>query len=429
MQYFYNKHEYIPNLIAKVQQMNPNIPDKKAFLLDFATAWLAKIQIDVHIQQNSLLDLNKYDHGLRQALIGDNLRTEYAKTWPQLPGDLTDSPRTLFLQDLFGVEYVILPYSIQSTAIIGPFLMEVKPIYKIEQMARSLKIPSGFLDYLEQYFVTLPCVVNADAFIAFINTLGEWLIGTTEPEYLHFPAANLPSFQLSSTDEYRADLAGQFVQRYLDEDKGLAAVTKGDYLTAEKYLLPGGRVQVEVRQSDPIRNYKNYIISLSALLRKAVQKGNVHPVYIDDLSRQIAIRIEKMTTLKDLSSYSREVIRKYCFLVQPFLHTNYSLTVQKIIHIIQLEPEGQLSLSAIAARLGLSRTYISGLFKNETGMTFTNYVNKSRMEYAATLLNCGFDSIRDVSVACGIPDQSYFSKLFKHYYGVTPKEYRSQSHE
>lgn len=136
-----------------------------------------------------------------------------------------------------------------------------------------------------------------------------------------------------------------------------------------------------------------------------------------------------MTSLRELSSYPQEMIRKYCFLVQHFCLRNYSLTVQKIIPIIQLEPESDLSLSTIAQRLGLSRTYISGLFKKETGITFTEFVNKSRMEYAAALLNEGYDSIRDIAAACGISDQSYFSKLFKHQYGVTPKEYRTQNQE
>lgn len=178
------------------------------------------------------------------------------------------------MQDLFEVEYVLIPSQNQSAVIIGPLLTSPKTIAQIEHMALNLKIPAEFLAYLEQYFVSLPSIVNMDAFSAFVQTMGERLSGASQLEYLQVSAAGLPAFQPSVSDSAsngsRADLAGQFVQRYLDEDKGLAAVAKGDYLTAEKYLLPGGRIQVEVRQRDPIRNYKNYIISLSALLRKAV---------------------------------------------------------------------------------------------------------------------------------------------------------------
>lgn len=408
--------------------MNTDKSDKKSLLLDFARSYLQKIQIDVRIRPSALLDLDSCDHGLRQKLIGSGQRSEYAKTWPDLPEDWPDSPRILFLRDLFEVDYILIPYQEQTTAVIGPFLMNAKPIARIGQMVRSLKIPMEFMDYLERYFISLPYIINTDAFVAFIRTLGEQLTGSSETEYLQFPSIDLPAFRLSNTDSSLADFAGRFLQRYLNEDKGLAAVSKGDYMTAMKYLFPGVRIQVEMRQSDPVRNYKNYIISLSTLLRKAVQKGNVHPVYIDDLSRQIALRTENMTSLKELSAYPREVIRKYCFLVQHFSHLNYSLTVQKITRIIRLEPESDLSLTAVAEKLGLSRTYISGLFRKETGMTFTDYVNKSRMEYAATLLDSGTDSIRDIAAACGITDQSYFSKLFRRHFGLTPREYRRRTH-
>ena len=59
------------------------------------------------------------------------------------------------------------------------------------------------------------------------------------------------------------------------------------------------------------------------------------------------------------------------------------------------------------------------------GQPLTTYVNQKRMEHAATLLRSGTLQVQTVAQYCGIPDVNYFSKLFKRYIGVSPKEFRA----
>jgi YesN/AraC family two-component response regulator len=59
------------------------------------------------------------------------------------------------------------------------------------------------------------------------------------------------------------------------------------------------------------------------------------------------------------------------------------------------------------------------------GQTLTDYVNSRRVEQAASMLRSGTLQVQTVAQYCGIPDVNYFSKLFKRYTGVSPKEFRA----
>lgn len=86
----------------------------------------------------------------------------------------------------------------------------------------------------------------------------------------------------------------------------------------------------------------------------------------------------------------------------------------------------KICLSAIAADLGVSAEYLSRLFHKETGTTFQEYVNRMRCERAASLLAYSDKTLSEIAEYVHFPSQSYFGKMFKRFYGVTPGEYRNR---
>jgi len=84
----------------------------------------------------------------------------------------------------------------------------------------------------------------------------------------------------------------------------------------------------------------------------------------------------------------------------------------------------KVSLGEIAKAVGLSAPYFSTVFKEEMGENFSSYINRLRVEKAATLLTETVTPIKAVAKFCGFEDQSWFSKIFKHYTGITPGKYR-----
>jgi AraC-like DNA-binding protein len=83
-----------------------------------------------------------------------------------------------------------------------------------------------------------------------------------------------------------------------------------------------------------------------------------------------------------------------------------------------------LTMRAMAQRLHLSPCYFCRLFRNNTGLRFTDYVCRARVEHAKRLLLRCSVRIADVAMECGFGDVSYFNRIFKKCVGVTPTEYR-----
>ena len=84
----------------------------------------------------------------------------------------------------------------------------------------------------------------------------------------------------------------------------------------------------------------------------------------------------------------------------------------------------KLLLREIAENEGLSLTYLSHLFKDGLGMTFQDYLNQKRFEYASHLLFTTDWSTLDISVTSWFSDVRYFNEAFLRQYGCTPKQYR-----
>ncbi|WP_181592793.1 response regulator [Paenibacillus sp. YN15] len=98
-------------------------------------------------------------------------------------------------------------------------------------------------------------------------------------------------------------------------------------------------------------------------------------------------------------------------------------SVQSIIH--KRYPENLL-IEDIAREVYLSPTYLSLLFKQETGMTVLEYLTAVRMEKAKELLADVNWKLYEISGAVGYSDPGYFTKQFKRHTGFTPSAYRDQ---
>ena len=86
-----------------------------------------------------------------------------------------------------------------------------------------------------------------------------------------------------------------------------------------------------------------------------------------------------------------------------------------------------LSLEEVARYTNLTKTYMSALFRKETGIRYIDYLNKCRMEAASKLLTETDINIKDVAEACGYCNIPGFRIKFKDYYGVSASDYRKQN--
>ena len=84
-----------------------------------------------------------------------------------------------------------------------------------------------------------------------------------------------------------------------------------------------------------------------------------------------------------------------------------------------------ISLTAVAYAVGLSPTYLSALFKRETGQKLSEYLNLVRIRRSKELLSCTSKMIYEVAFEVGFQDYRYFSQIFKKYTGLTPRQFQN----
>ena len=372
-------------------------------------------------------NLSKFDYGLRQAL---DPQFDWADFGRMLAEEVP--PNTLVMsEDVFDLHYVMFRMTDEDAVYIaGPWITKPRSEETVRWCIKYLG-PEGN-KAVEQYYNGVYMMEDRN----FCSELGAMLSMLYPVEAFQAkqvkafrPLVFLPDLRFFNEPAFEKDLpAAMLEQRYEAETAMLDAVSRGDVgasVAAHQRMM---RFRMESRFSTPLRDVKNTLLVINTLLRKAIQRSAVHPYYIDRISARYAIRIENMTDPEKYVETVNDMLREYCTYVQRYSLKKYSPLVQKVINQINLNLSSQLSLKNLAAMCFISPSYLSYLFKQETGQTLTDYINTQRVERAARRLYSTNDSIAVIAESVGILDVNYFTKIFKKSTGMTPTAYR-KSHQ
>ena len=313
--------------------------------------------------------------------------------------------------------------------LIGPYLRQEMTDPIILSLLDRYQLPVSMLSTLRQYYATIPYLENDSMFLSLLMTLGETLWGSKDAFTMEFmesadtlqltPAAQMAGEKLTEAADIQI-----LEKRYDGERRLMYAVSHGQIHQAQLLISRTHESIMEHRVPDTMRSLRNYGIVLNTLLRKAAEYGSVHPVHIDRLSSSMAHKLEVVRTPAEMLQQYSTMVHKYCLLVKNHSMQNYSQLVQHVILRVEADLTADLSLRAHAAELNVNPSYLSTLFKKETGLTLTEFVNRQRIDHAIFLLNTTDMQVQTIAQNCGIPDVNYFTKTFKRMIGKTPKEYR-----
>ena len=138
----------------------------------------------------------------------------------------------------------------------------------------------------------------------------------------------------------------------------------------------------------------------------------------------------------------RMQIKGLTYLLMTQLMRNYSLKkedipikrtkllkINAVLRYITTHYQTQITTADLAKKFFLSEYYFCHFFKSETGMTPLSYINKFRIEKAIMHIKTTNESITQIALMVGFQDSNYFSKIFKKYKGMSPREYRKSFKE
>lgn len=399
--------------------------------LNFMQKILKNSHVPYFLSTNPPEYLASTDYGISHLLIPhSDLLTELKKIFNMC------GPNKIYrFSDQFMCHYLILKIPDEENPlyfVIGPYITSRFTKREIRSRIDKFAFPPEIVSQLEDFLLSLPILSSESSLLTLANTLGECIwgglnnfsvqdIGHTVFSDLE-PVAERPDYM----EPMDAFLSMRLLEkRYSDENRLIQAVSQGQTHKAEMLISHFSAVHIDRRAPDMIRNLKNYLIVVNVLMRKAAEYGAVHPLHIDSLSSRLARQIEQTNGEEALFRLANEIVRKYCLLVRNHSMKGHSLLVRKILVRIDSDLTADLSLKAQADFLDVNPSYLSTLFKKETGTTLTEYVNRKRVEHGIFLLNTTQMQIQTVAQNCGISDVNYFTKTFKKIVGKTPKDYRN----
>lgn len=396
--------------------------------LDFLKKCLDYHRISYHTYSVSKEEIQIEDLGIRHAL---GFTPDNHNGIKQLFLKSNKSNILSHLTDELSCHYIVLPLpetKHQKLFVIGPYITVDEKDMILKFMSQP-SIASSWMPILRNYYFQICSLCNEDTVNALVNTMADYLWGENnyQIQYLENGLPETLSTLTVSTDpQKKLDLFTniEFIETLYESENELAnAISRGQSTQARAIFanLPLSGFKYEL---EPLRNLKNFSIIMNTIFRKSAEQGGVHPLYVDQLSSTFMTRIEDINRTDNIFEFWTEMIQKYCSLVNNHNTRSYSLPIQRVITRINFDITADLSLKTTASHLKMNASYLSNLFKKETGYTLTNYVNKKRIAHAAFLLSTTTLPVSTIAQQCGILDDNYFTKLFKRQYHMTPSQYR-----
>ncbi|SFK98914.1 two-component system, response regulator YesN [Paenibacillus sp. 1_12] len=166
------------------------------------------------------------------------------------------------------------------------------------------------------------------------------------------------------------------------------------------------------------------VSELVSILNKVARKTGIEQKSLfggEFLSRE---QLNQYNNLEEIQSWIQGAYFNLTDILQESRYVGtYSKYVQQAIKYVNEFYKHPLSLEEVAEKAGITPSYLSRLFKEETQTTFTDYLNQHRIHMSQGLIEHGDERIKDIYGKVGFSSYNYFFKVFKDIVGMTPMEY------
>lgn len=232
---------------------------------------------------------------------------------------------------------------------------------------------------------------------------------------------------------------GLVVQQFLDREEGIQHPSYDSELNFYE-MVSDGRIEelnkktdyadVDMKargtlSEDPIRNLKYHVIvTIVMISRFCIEKGMDERVSYG-LSDYYIRKIDEGRTNAELKQLHKEVIFDYAERMQRIKRAgDYSIHCIRAMDYIQTHLHEPIRLKDVAAYVKLEPTYLSRLFKQETGYGISDYITKEKVKVARNMLEYSDYSCTEIAEYLAYSSDSYFGKIFRQETMQTPREYR-----
>ena len=330
-----------------------------------------------------------------------------------------------------NLNHIVFPLinknSLFGSILVGPFLMDEPDSLLISDLSDKYHIPLDSLLELYEESHALPVVSPAK--VTQISRLLYYMFSSLiSDSYQQFIIKQEKLQQQSKINEsiqnYKSCSTSYRMEYPYDKEKALITKVKTGDAAQAKAILNDLLGYVFFAEGNNLEIIKTRAIELCSLLSRAAIEGGATNDIILKMNNHFLKNLQEIQNLDNLCYSLQETLEAFMENMFDYIPGKNHDLIKKAISYISKNFSGNLTLEEVADQVHLNPAYFSSIFKQSTGSSFKEYLNMVRIEESKRLLANTDYTIIDIAIASGFEDQSYFSRVFKKYTGLTPRQYR-----
>ncbi|MDO4623556.1 MAG: AraC family transcriptional regulator [Eubacteriales bacterium] len=208
------------------------------------------------------------------------------------------------------------------------------------------------------------------------------------------------------------------------------AVKAGDMEYINKNCESGAFLDLSgtgVLSKDRLTNIKYHFVVTTAMLTRYCIEGGMEPEQAYRLSDFYILKLDKCSSVREVGELHNAMARDFTGRMitlkkEPVL----SKPVVQCLDYIYAHYQERITIQTLADHTGLSANYLSRVFKQNLGISVSDYIREKKIEKATHLLRYSDLSIVDIAYYLSFSSQSHFIQAFESFTGLTPKKYRDK---
>lgn len=182
-----------------------------------------------------------------------------------------------------------------------------------------------------------------------------------------------------------------------------------------------------VLSRNSITNLKYHFVVTAAMLTRYCMDGGMEPEQAYRLSDFYILKMDACSTMKQIADLHHMMAKDFTGKMILQKKSNVlSKPVMQCVDYIYTHIKDRITIQDLARHTGLSSSYLSRVFKQNLGISVSDYIRDQKIEKATHLLRYSDQSIVEISNYLSFSSQSHFIQVFENFTGLTPKKYRDK---
>lgn len=177
---------------------------------------------------------------------------------------------------------------------------------------------------------------------------------------------------------------------------------------------------------NPVRNMKYHFVITAAMVARHCIEGGMEYSQAYTISDMYISRADTISNVEGISMLHKKMCLEYAAqmkLVSKKMPC--SKYVSACLNFIYENLHRKIRVTELAKISGLSTSYISRLFRKETGFKIQEYILQQKIEASKNMLSYTERPLCEIALTLGFPNQSYWTQAFRRIVGTTPSKFRA----